>query len=224
MRKGASRDMGNAQERILDAAVEVLAQHGYTGAGVQEIVELSGTSKGSFYFHFPSKEHMVMALVDRMSGKLIRKVQESVQHQPTPLHRITASLDVLIATFARQRKVAQVLLLNIVGHGKATDNKFLPIRERFSGLIQQELDAAVEQRQIETMDTSLISQMWIGALHEVILRWLLTGKPSPLTSATPVLQGAFLRSIGADPEVILACTSAAYTRAPQGSQVLPEPG
>ena len=201
MSKNSSLDTGNTQDRILDAAIEVLAQRGYTGAGVQEIVELSGTSKGSFYFHFPSKEKMVIALVDRMSVKLIKKAQDYIQHEPTPLHRVVAGIDVLLNTFARRRKVAQVLLVNIMGHGKGTDKKFLPMRERLSGLIQQELDAAVACGQIRPLDTALVSMMWVGAMHEVILRWLLTGQPNPLTSAAPTLRTMLLQSIGGDLEL-----------------------
>lgn len=198
MSKRLQPEEANARDRILDAALEVIAQRGYSAAGVQEIVELSGTSKGSFYFHYPSKEEMVMALVERMSDKLIAKIEGSAGQQPTPLHRLAASVDALMATFARQRNVARVLLLNIIGHGRATDRKFLPIRERFSGLIQRQLDAAVEAKQIGPLDTLLVSQMWVGALHEVIVRWLLTGQPSPLTSATPALRAILLKSVGAD--------------------------
>jgi TetR/AcrR family fatty acid metabolism transcriptional regulator len=189
-------ETSNTRERILGAAVDVLAQRGYSSAGVQEIVELSGTSKGSFYFHFPSKEQMVMALVERMSAKLISKVQRSVQKEVNPVHRVVTSIDVLVTTFARQRKVAQVLLLSILGHGRDSDRKFLPVRERFTDLIRQELDIAVEQGYIEPVDTILVSQMWIGALHEVILRWLLIGDPNPLTIVIPTLRATLLRSIG----------------------------
>ncbi len=199
MKNRVSTDTSDVRERILDAAIEVLVQHGYSAAGVQEIVTRSGTSKGSFYHYFPSKEKMAVKLVEIMTEKLIKKVQDSIQHQPTPLHRVAAGIDALMATFARQRKVAQVLLINIMGHGKVMDKKFLPMRERFSEMIKQELDAAVSQGQIEPLDTTLVAQMWMGALHEVILRWLLTGQPNRLTSAAPTLRAALLRSIGADP-------------------------
>ncbi len=202
MRSRPSIEAADTRERILDAAVDVLAQRGYSAAGVQEIVDRSGTSKGSFYFHFHSKEKMVMALVDRMSEKLVKKVEDSIRHQPTPVHRVAAGIEVLMATFARQRKVAQVLLLNIMGHGKAIDKKFLPLRDRFSELIQQELDAAVAQGQIVPQDTALISRMWVGSLQEVIMRWLLTSQPNHLTDATPLLRSALLRSIGVDPATI----------------------
>ncbi len=199
MRSSPSID---TRERILDAAVEVVAQRGYSAASVQEIVDRSGTSKGSFYFHFHGKEKMVMVLVDRMSEKLLKKIHDSIRHQPTPVHRVAAGIEVLMATFGRQRKVAQVLLLNIMGHGKAVDKKFLPMRDRFAELIQQELDAAVAQGQIAPQDTALLSRMWVGSLQEVIMRWLLTGQPSHLTDATPSLRSALLRSIGVDPAAI----------------------
>ena len=143
-----------------------------------------------------------MVLVDQMSERLLKKIHDSIRNQPTPVHRVAAGIEVLMATFGRQRKVAQVLLLNIMGHGKAADKKFMPMRDRFAELIQQELDAAVAQGQIAPQDTALLSRMWVGSLHEVIMRWLLTGQPSHLTDATPALRSALLRSIGVDPAAI----------------------
>ena len=150
-----------------------------------------------------------MALVARASEKLVNNVRESVKNQPTPLHRVAGSIDALMTIFARQRNVAQVLLLNIVGNGKAVDKKFLPIREKFSGLIQEELNAAVESGQVKPVDTLLVSRIWVGGLHEVILHWLLTGQPSPLTAATPGLRRILLQSVGADPNILETRTSRA---------------
>jgi AcrR family transcriptional regulator len=200
--KGSAPDTTAGRERILDAALEVIARRGYSAAGVQEIVDLSATSKGSFYFHFPSKEKMAMALVERMSDKLVSKVRDSVRNQPTPLHRVSGSIDTLISVFARKRNVAQVLLLNIMGNGKATDKKFLPIRERFSHLIQEELDAAIAAGQIRPIDTLLVSRIWVGGLQEVILHWLLSGQQGPLTAVVPALRRILFQSVGADPAIL----------------------
>jgi len=187
----------NARQRILDAAVNVLAQHGYTGAGVQEIVDVSGTSKGSFYFHFSSKEKMVMALVDRMSEKLIKATLKNVRNEPTPLGRVVAGIGSLLSTFSKRRKIAHVLLINVLGHGKSNDMKFLPMREKFSTFIKIELDNAISVGQIEPQDTELIAHMWFGAIYEIIMRWLIVGQPNPLTDATNTLILSLLRSVGA---------------------------
>ena len=48
----------HTRQRILNAAAEVFLEKGYYGAAVDDIVKASHTSKGSFYFHFPSKQDM----------------------------------------------------------------------------------------------------------------------------------------------------------------------
>ena len=192
----------NARQRILNAAVDVLAQHGYTGAGVQEIVDISGTSKGSFYFHFSSKQKMVMALVDRMSEELIDSTLRKVRNEPTPLDRVAVGIGSLLNTFSKRRKMAHVLLINILGHGKSNDMKFLPMRERFSSFIKIELDNAVSIGQIEPQDTELIAHMWFGAVYEIIMRWLIAGTPNPLTDATDTLVLSLLRSVGASDQFL----------------------
>ena len=186
----------DTRERIMEAAMMVLAERGYSGAGVQEIVKRSASSKGSFYFHFPSKEKMVTALVDRMMEKLVYKVELSIASESTPLDRLVAGIEVLMRTFSEQRKIAQILLLNVMGHGNAMDKKFIPIWERLSGLIRVELDQAVKHQQIRATDTELVSLVWLGALHQVIVRWLVTGQPEPLISCVRELQAILLRSVG----------------------------
>ncbi len=51
----------NAKERILEAAGELFFQRGYSGVGINEIIETAGTAKASFYQHFPSKESLCAA-------------------------------------------------------------------------------------------------------------------------------------------------------------------
>lgn len=52
------------RRRILDTANRLFSQVGYTAAGVAEICEAAGVSKGAFYHHFPSKQAVFMALLD----------------------------------------------------------------------------------------------------------------------------------------------------------------
>lgn len=51
----------NAKERILETASELFFQKGYSGVGINEIIEKAGTAKASFYQHFPSKESLCTA-------------------------------------------------------------------------------------------------------------------------------------------------------------------
>ena len=111
----------------------LFARRGYYNANVDEIIQQSGTSKGSFYFHFPSKEQMALGLVDQLSDKLVRRLERSIEAESDPLKRIPLAIDAVLLTFSKQRKLAQILLVNIVGQGRSMDRKFLPIRDKFAG-------------------------------------------------------------------------------------------
>ena len=56
--------------RILEAAVECFARHGYDATGVAEICACAGVSKGAFYHHFPSKQALFMELLDHWLSEL----------------------------------------------------------------------------------------------------------------------------------------------------------
>ena len=63
----ANGGRGSTRERLLDAALEVFGEVGYTGATITEIERRVGLTPGtgSFYRHFPDKAALLQAAVDR---------------------------------------------------------------------------------------------------------------------------------------------------------------
>jgi AcrR family transcriptional regulator len=54
----------DATAKITRAALEVFAEYGYHGATMNQIMQVSGLSKGLVYHYFPSKEKIFFHLVD----------------------------------------------------------------------------------------------------------------------------------------------------------------
>ena len=185
------------RQRILDAATEVFSEKGYHGSAVDDIVKASSTSKGSFYFHFPSKQDIFFALVDRLIAAMARSTEEAIAREKGALAKVTAALDTVFHTFSRHRSLAKILLVSGVGLGRAFDERLLSIHARFAGAIKAHLDEAVAEGSIPPVDTELTAYVWMGAVNEVIVRWLYTGKPEPLEGALDSLRELLLRSIRA---------------------------
>ena len=57
-----------ARDRILDAAFPLFYAHGIRAVGVDRIIADSGVAKATFYKHFPAKEDLVVAYLDRVDG------------------------------------------------------------------------------------------------------------------------------------------------------------
>jgi AcrR family transcriptional regulator len=52
----------DTREQILDVALELFVEHGYDNTSLREIAERMGFSKAALYYHFPSKDAILMAL------------------------------------------------------------------------------------------------------------------------------------------------------------------
>ena len=52
----------NVKRRIVDAAWELFYEKGYDDTTVDDIIRLSETSKGSFYYYFSSKDSLLDTL------------------------------------------------------------------------------------------------------------------------------------------------------------------
>jgi TetR/AcrR family transcriptional repressor of nem operon len=55
----------NVREKILNAGHAVFKRQGFNGTSVQDVTETAGVPKGSFYNHFPSKEALGVAVLER---------------------------------------------------------------------------------------------------------------------------------------------------------------
>jgi TetR/AcrR family transcriptional repressor of nem operon len=53
------------KQRLLDAGMAMLLEHGYNDLGILALLEATGTPKGSFYHHFKGKEDFALQVVDQ---------------------------------------------------------------------------------------------------------------------------------------------------------------
>lgn len=184
------------QERILDAALDVFAEAGYQRATVDDIASTAQTSKGGIYFHFPGKDAIFLALLDRSANLLLARVAERVSAEPDPISKVDAALRSLVDTFGSHRALARLFLVEARGAGPRFHSRLAEVQSRFVAFLQQQLDEAIRQGLVPPFDTEVASHAWFGALHQVVTSWALAERPRPLEETYPHLRSLLLRSIG----------------------------
>lgn len=184
------------RERMLEAAADIFADKGYAGAAVDDIVRASDTSKGSFYFHFPNKRGIFSALLDHLTARLFARVEGAVSGEGDPIRKLDAALSAAITAFAQRKRLARLLLVEAAGLGHAMDEHLMRVHDRFIALIRRNLDAAIAEGRIAPIDTQIAATAWMGALNEVVIRWLHTNEPAHLQDALPTLRALLLMSVG----------------------------
>lgn len=190
------RNKEATRQRLLDAAEVVFAEKGYHNAGVDDIIKVSDSSKGGFYFHFPNKQAIFISLVDALVPRLSAAIDRAIADEADPVAQLDAALRTVLDTFSRHRRLSKILLVEAVGLGHGFDEKLMQTRGHFAQMIQTHLDRVVAAGIIEPLDTETVSWAWFGAINEVVVRWLVAGQPSTLDDTMPTLRLLLLRSIG----------------------------
>jgi AcrR family transcriptional regulator len=190
------------RSRILEAAVTVFASKGYHDTKVDDIVSKSKTSKGAFYFYFPSKQDIFLALVDTFADLLETRLRDRLTSETSGMARVDLALRVCLEIFGQYRGLAKIALVQATGLGLAFEEKRRAVNDRFIRIIKENLDEAIADGSIQSVDTEVIACAWMGALNEIVLRWVYTGQPDPVRSL-PVLRRMLLQSIAVSEERIL---------------------
>lgn len=192
----------DTRSKILEAAVTIFARKGYHDTRVDEIVDESHTSKGAVYFYFPSKQDIFFALVDKFASLLEERLEQVINKTETHgVERVSAALQICLSTFEQYRSLAKVFLVQAAGLGLAFEDKQIEIHNRFAQVIKANLDDAVNDGDIPPIDTEVAAYIWMGAIYDMVIRWVRTGQPEP-SRIFPTLRLMLLRSVGVSEERI----------------------
>jgi len=67
---------------LLDSAARVFTERGFRGATVDAILDHAGLSKGTFYWHFESKDELVLAVLAERVERPIKELIEMLRSAP----------------------------------------------------------------------------------------------------------------------------------------------
>jgi AcrR family transcriptional regulator len=101
--------------RVFDAAVAEFDRSGLASADVAAIAAAAGVARGTFYFHFPTKEHVLSELERAEEAKIVAKLD-------TESHDLTSVLTLLVQqVLAAEKRLGPVVFRDMLGlHFSAT--------------------------------------------------------------------------------------------------------
>jgi AcrR family transcriptional regulator len=112
-----SEQDAHTRNRLLRAAVHVFDRKGYAAASVREIVELANVTKPALYYHFGSKEGVIVAILQEGAREFRLAVERVVESPGTTRDRLFELYDAINALFAENVPVVRVA--HAIFHGPA---------------------------------------------------------------------------------------------------------
>ncbi|MDF1703536.1 MAG: TetR/AcrR family transcriptional regulator [Aeromicrobium sp.] len=87
------------QQHLLDTAVEVLIEHGYSGASTLKIQQRAGVSRGRLLHQYPHRDALLVAAVQHIAEGRVRATHESGRWPDDPAERVAAAIDSMWSTY-----------------------------------------------------------------------------------------------------------------------------
>jgi AcrR family transcriptional regulator len=122
------RDQQRAEtrERIFVAAVAEFLEFGFSNAQIPRIAEAAGVVRGTFYFHFPSKEHVLLELAARNQETLVARLRalrgRGVGIRET-LGVLVEAIDEVNAAIGESNLMREVLAMHVRAQQEPTENE-----------------------------------------------------------------------------------------------------
>jgi AcrR family transcriptional regulator len=164
-----------ARTRVLDAALDLFAQHGVSGTSLQMIADHVGITKAAVYHQFRTKDNVVLAVTERELGRLAPALEEAEAHGDGPQARDELLVHVIDMAVRDRRLVRTLQFDPVVVRLLAEHEPFQRFMERlYRVLLGEGEDGPLEGAMLSGAISSGVMHPLVADVDDDTLRTKLT--------------------------------------------------
>lgn len=166
-------DARPVRDRILEAAAALFAEFGFHGTSIDRIAERASVAKGSVFYHFKSKDKLLVALVEEGFGLIRQAVGEPVPGSGSPSSRIETLMRKHLAMYVEYQHLARVIF-HQARRGVSAEARALidEAQERYRSFVKELIEAGIAAGELRTMDSDYGATLLMGLAGSAAEAWL----------------------------------------------------
>lgn len=181
------RKRRNKREDVLQRAAELIARHGFDGTSMRDIATAVGMLPGSLYYHFPSKEEMLIAIHERVVKDMTDRVTTAIEGIDDPWDRLEEASVAHLTGLLETGNMVSIISPNFPSEREDLNQVLKSHRRQYETLYKQLFDALELP---DGTDRGLMRLQLLGALNWVPV-WY---RPGQKTGPAQIAR-SFVRSI-----------------------------
>jgi AcrR family transcriptional regulator len=183
------------RDRLLEAAMRVVADKGYAATTVTDLTREAGVSRTTFYELFEDKEACFLAAYDNAVDVLVRRISAAYEEEDRWPDRARAGLATLLEALAADPAQARLALVDVAAAGPAAQRRYRAAVQRLTPFFDEGRDFAPGGRNVPAN----ASRMAAGAVVGLISDELISGRADKLPSLlSDLLFATLVAYIGPD--------------------------
>ncbi|MFJ6164621.1 TetR/AcrR family transcriptional regulator [Micromonospora orduensis] len=193
MTDGRSRRREDTRQRLFVAAVELIAEQGFSATTVDDIAGRAGVAKGTVYYNFESKTVLFEELLRHGIGLLTAEFRAAVAGLP-PRAALAALVRAELEYIRRYRAFAQLLLSEMWRTNREWQQTLRLLRSEAIEVIAETVRAGVDSGDLPAdLDVPTASSALFGVGLVVAVDWLVFQPDRPISDVQEALLGIVRR-------------------------------
>jgi len=182
-------------DRLLEAAVELLAERGYAGATVDDIVERAGVAKGTVYYHFRSKSELVSTLLDDGLRRLATSFRTEIEGAEDGFAALRALVHAELTYIERYQAFSKLVMSEMWRADRDWRDSLRTLRDEYGEVFASVLRRGVSEGAFRAdLDVRAAASTIFGMIATAALDWLVFEPQTTLDVVerrlTPLVVGA----------------------------------
>jgi TetR/AcrR family acrAB operon transcriptional repressor len=199
---GATRKQEQSErtrQGLVDAAAQLFAAKGFRDTSVQAIAEAAGISRGSIFWHFGSKEGLLLAVVEASLARFERQLERMREGRPMSLQESVYAFRDYIQHNPPIGRLFYALLFEAMGPRPELLPDFARLHERLrsygTGWAERARAAGVLY---DGIDPAAVGVIITAVLTGINLQWQVDPSGFDLAETTATLARLLERGLSAD--------------------------
>ncbi|MFI8228412.1 TetR/AcrR family transcriptional regulator [Streptomyces sp. NPDC085900] len=153
-----------SRERLLQAAVEMVGEHGYEATTLGDIADRAGSARGLVSYYFPGKRQLVQSAVHRLMHRTLEEALEREPRTEDGRERMARAIDAILG-LARDRPV--LMRQHMAGLLQAEGFMQCPEQQRLAELLRDTV--ARHGSRDAAADYPMLRSLLMGAVYAMVL-------------------------------------------------------
>lgn len=176
---GVQARLTASRDRIVAAALEIVAEGGYRACSVAAVADRAGVATGSVYQHFRGKAALMAEVFRTASGREVDAVARAAALEDTAREAVAATVETFAGRALRAPRLAYALLAEPVD--PAVEAERLVFRRAYAEVIAAFVADGVASGELPPQDPRLSATALVGAVGEALVAPLAEGGLAPGT-------------------------------------------
>ena len=185
------------RERILKAATQVFAQHGFFNSKISEIAKAANVADGTIYLYFKNKDDLLICLFEEEMNKIIRNMKEEVAKAEGTENKLNTFIKVHLELIAGNKELAEVLQIELRQSHKFMKEYMGSKLNDYLNIISSIISQGQKNGELRPeIVPGIAKRILFGALDELSGFWVLSkNKRYSLAMSAQMLSDIFINGV-----------------------------